>query len=380
MNVTDASFGLRDYPAYLSSINGYLYIDADKIVLHKLSGKIGGGDVNITGIVYLKAFSFKRFYLEAKLDNIPATLAKDFTVNFDGNLLYKGTLDTQSITGDIKINRASYKQMVEWRSWLLTPTAKQKLQAEASAFEKAELNVRISGSENISIDNNVARAPVSISGDMIVKGTISKPVLFGRIESKDGYVYFRNNEFKIIFASVDFADPNRIKPVVNLTAETSVKGYNIRLNLEGMMDHFSLALSSDPHLEEMDILSLLTVGQVGKELKGVAGGIGAGEATSFITGKVHDVVEERLRTITGLDRFQVDSSYSATTGTVSPRVTVSKRLIGDKLFVTYSNVLSSELAQVLKVEYLLDKNISLIGIRDEIGSVGGDIKFRFEFK
>jgi hypothetical protein len=82
--------------------------------------------------------------------------------------------------------------MVEWRTWLLTPKAKEKLQAEASAFEKAELNVRISGSENISIDNNVARAPVSISGDMIVKGTISKPVLFGRIESKEGYVYFRN--------------------------------------------------------------------------------------------------------------------------------------------------------------------------------------------
>lgn len=380
MNVKDASFGLRDYPAYLSSINGYLYIDADKIVLHRLSGKIGGGDVNITGIVYLKAFSFKRFYLEAGLDNIPATLAKDFTVNFNGNLLYKGTLDAQSITGDIKINRAFYKQMVEWRSWLLTPKAKEKLQAEASAFEKAELNVRISGSENISIDNNVARAPFSISGDMIVKGTISKPVLFGRIESKEGYVYFRNNEFRIIFASVDFADPNRIKPVVNLTAETNVKGYNIRLNLEGMMDHFNLALSSDPHLEEMDILSLLTVGQVGKELKGIAGGIGAGEATSFITGKVQDVVEERLRTITGLDRFQVESSYSTTTSTVSPKVTVSKRLIGDKLFVTYSNVLSSELEQVLKVEYLLDKNISLIVIRDEIGSVGGDIKFRFEFK
>lgn len=380
MNLTDASFGLRDYPAYLSSVNGYLYIDDDKIVLHRLSGKIGGGDVNITGIVYLKAFSFKRFYLEAKLDNIPATLAKDFTVNFNGNLLYKGTLDAQSITGDIKINRAFYKQMVEWRSWLLTPMAKEKLQAEASAFEKAELNVRISGSENISIDNNVARAPVSISGDMIVKGTISKPVLFGRIESKDGYVYFRNNEFRIIFASVDFADPNRIKPVVNLTAETNVKGYDIRLSLEGMMDHFNLALSSEPHLEEMDILSLLTVGQVGKELKGVAGGIGAGEATSFITGKVQDVVEERLRTITGVDRFQVESSYSAATGTVSPKVTVSKRLIGDKLFVTYSNVLSAEVEQVLKVEYLLDKNISLVGIRDEIGSVGGDIKFRFEFK
>ena len=55
---------------------------------------------------------------------------------------------------------------------------------------------------------------------MIVRGKVSSPVLLGRLESNEGYVYFRNNEFKIIFASVDFADPNRIKPVVNLTAET----------------------------------------------------------------------------------------------------------------------------------------------------------------
>ena len=166
--------------------------------------------------------------------------------------------------------------MVEWRSWLLTSKAIQKPKSEVSVLEKAELNIRISGSENISIDNNIARAPVSISGDMIVKGTIVNPILFGRLESKEGYVYFRNNEFKIIFASVDFADPNRIKPIINLTAETNVKGYDIRLNLEGQLDHFDLAMSSDPHLDEVDILSLLTVGQVGKQLKGLEGGAALG--------------------------------------------------------------------------------------------------------
>jgi len=91
-------------------------------------------------------------------------------------------------------------------------------------------------------------------------------------------------------------------------------------------------------------------------------------------------MEERLRTITGLDRFQVDPSVSKTTGAVGPRVTVSKRLIGDKLFVTYTTLVGSTEEQVLKLEYLLDKNISLIGIRDEKASLGGDVKFRFEFK
>ncbi len=380
MTISDASFGLRGYAAYISSINGYLYIDEDRIVIETLNGKVGGGTVDISGLAYLRGFLIKRFYLEAHLDDITAKVLPEFSVNLDGNLLYRGTTDAMDITGDIRINKARYKETVEWRSWLLTAKAIEKPKSEMSVFERAELNIQVSGSENITVDNNIARAPIRIRGDMIVKGTVSNPILFGRLESNDGYIYFRNNEFRIIHASADFTDPHRIKPILNLTAETSMKGYAIRLNLEGETDRFNLSLSSDPPLEEVDILSLLTVGQLGKQTKGLEGGIGAGTATSFITGKQQDIIEERVRALTGIDRFQVEPYVSKTTGTVEPRITVSERLIGDKVFVTYTTSIGSTEEQILKVEYLLNKNVSLIGTRDDIGSIGGDVKFRFEFK
>jgi autotransporter translocation and assembly factor TamB len=179
---------------------------------------------------------------------------------------------------------------------------------------------------------------------------------------------------------VDFVDPNRIKPVINLIAETTIQGYLITLNLEGQMDRFNLAMSSQPHLEDRDIFSLLTSGQIGKQSKGLEAGIGAGEATSFLTGKIQDVVEERLRALTGVDKFAVEPSVSSTTGTVGPRVTVSKRLIGERLFVTYATLFAGTEEQVIKIEYVLNKNISLVGMRDEKASVGGDVRFRFEFK
>jgi hypothetical protein len=380
MNISNASFGLRDYPTYISAINGSLYMEGDRIVLKGLSGKAGGGNINVSGIVYLNAFLMKKFYLEAKLQDVTAIVSKDFHVNFDGDLLGKGTIEAMSIIGDIRINRSRYKEPLKWKSWVFTTKSVEKPKTELSTIERADLNIRITGSDNISIDNNIARAPIKIAGEMLVKGTISKPVFFGRFEAAEGYAYFRNNEFKIIAASVDLVDPNRIKPVVNLAAETTVKGYRIRLNLEGQMDRFNLALSSEPHLEDRDILSLLTSGQTGNQLKGQEGGIGAGEATSFLTGQLQDVVEERLKTITGVDRFQVEPSVSSTTGTVGPRVTVSKRLIRDKLFVTYANLIGTTEEQVIKVEYLLNRNISLVGVRDEKGSLGGDVRFRFEFK
>jgi len=379
-NISSASFGLKGNYPRITSINGYANIDGDKFLVKKLSGKIGGGDINVSGLLYLKAFSIKRFSFESDLDNIAASPSKDFSINFKGNLIYKGVPDAQGISGEIKIKSAKYKERIEWKSWLLKTKTKEIPKAGLSGIEKTELNIIISGDENIYIDNNIARAPITV--DLVLRGTISHPALFGRLESKEGIAYFRNDEFRIIHASAYFADPNRINPVIELAAETNIQGYHIKLNLDGQMEHFNLSLSSDPHLEEMDILSLLTTGKAGKQLRGFEGGIGAGEATSFIAGGLRDIFEERLRTITGFDRLQVGPYVSKTTGSVEPQVTVSKRLLGDRLYVTYSSALGSAATeqQIFKLEYLLDRNISLVGVRDERGITGGDIKFRFEFK
>ncbi|MBI5635127.1 MAG: translocation/assembly module TamB domain-containing protein [Nitrospirae bacterium] len=379
ISLTGAAIGLKDYPSYrITDLKGYLYMDNDKVVLQDLSGKLGGGEVDLSGVLYLKKFAFSRFYVEARMNNITSVLAPEFSINFGGSLLYKGTPQAQMVSGNLDINRARYRERVEWKSWLLQAKKPEKVRTDIASYEKANLNIRITGKDNISIDNNVARAMVS--SDMVLRGTLSHPVLFGRLETKDGTVYFRNNEFKILHASADFADPNRLNPVIAIAAETTVKGYRIKMNLEGQLDHFNMSLASDPPLKEMDLLALLTVGQAGGGIKGFEAGIGAGEATSFVTGKMQDVIEERVRSLTGLDRFQIDPYVSKTTGTVEPRVTVSKRLLGDKVFVTYTSAVGSKEEQIVKLEYFMNKNVSLIGIRDERGIAGGDVRFRFEFK
>src|SRR5208283_767449 len=273
-------------------------------------------------------------------------------------------LASQTILGDVEIIRAKYTERVEWKSWLLGFRQKEKPKVESTRLDNTKLNVRVSGS-NLSIDNNVAKASAKM--DILLRGTIGQPVVLGKLEAKQGLVYFRNNEFKILQTTVDFSNPDQIMPYFVIVAQTKVRNYNIMLTLDGYVNQFTLSLSSDPFLAETDIFSLLTVGQIGKNLKGLEGGIGAGEATSFLTGKMQDVFEERFRTITGLDRLSIEPSVtpmsegaltttaalSNSTGTISPRVTVSKQLLGDKLYVTYSAATGSGEAQVLRLEYLL---------------------------
>jgi autotransporter translocation and assembly factor TamB len=159
-----------------------------------------------------------------------------------------------------------------------------------------------------------------------------------------------------------------------------VREYLIRLAVTGTADHAVVTFISEPSLIDTDILSLLALGKTGSELKGKEEGVGVGEAASFATGKFQDVFEQRARSLTGLDRVQVDP-YVSTTDTSVPRITVGKELVQNKLYVTYSsNVGAAAPEQKFRIEYLLNRHFSLVGEQDELGNNGADIKYRFEFK
>lgn len=377
IDLKNGTLALKSIPNRFTSVSAYLYVDEDRVIVKNIDGKFAGGDFSVSGTAFLQGMNLKNFFLEAKLSDLTMSRSKDLWASFDGILYYRGSLKSQELTGDINIKRAKYSQRIEWKSWLLQARKRESPKLDASRIGQTALNVRVKG-ENLIIDNNIAETTAKM--DMIVRGTIGSPVLLGKLNTDKGTVYFRNNEFRVLKARVDFIDPEKTIPYFDIVAETKVKNYLIKLRLDGNFEHFDLSLTSDPPLNESDIFSLLTVGQIGKQMKGLEGGVGTSEATSFLAGKLQDVLEERVKTITGIDRIQIDPQVSKSTGTVNPRITVAKKILGDKLHVTYSVSTGEGEDQIWKLEYFLDKNISFIGVRDERGGLGGDVKFRFEFK
>ena len=376
LTITDGDLAFKGIPQDLRITSAYLHVDENRLVLENFNGKIGGGDVDMAGVVYLTGlFRPARFYLESVISDVNTNI-KGVDLTAGGNLIFKGDAGKQDymLAGDLSIAKAVYARDVDWQSLIFKKKASL---PSSSAFSSTRLNVRIQGAKNIRIYNNLAQAPLSI--DLTVNGTLADPIPLGRVEASSGKLFFRNNEFEIEHASVIFADPNRINPVLDVAARTVLKGYTIRVSMSGNLDRFNLAFTSDPYLEEMSILSLLALGDVTQGGAGIGGGIGAAEATAFLTGKIQDVVSKRLKSLTGIDRFRIEPSISKSTGSVTPRVTVSKRLLGDRLYVTYSAPIGSE-EQVIKLEYTLAPNISLIGLRDEQGDTGGDLSFRFRFE
>lgn len=378
ISIRDSNVILSGFPYKISSLNGNISLNKDKLVLDSLTADFALGKVAMSGIGYLKGFTIKRLSISSTLNGIKLRHLEGVSAVLDGKLFYDYSQKRQSLVGDIYVKKAKYEKRIEWKSWLLAIKEVKKADIKRpSLYKDIQLNVRIIGEDNIAIDNNIVRAPVKI--DLTISGTPAQYGLTGRVKAKEGDIFFRGNEFEIIDANIDFNEPQRIVPIFNIQAKTFTKGYRVRLALNGPADKFTLSLSSNPPLSDTDIFALLTAGQVSKDTKGFESGIGATEATALLTGRLQDVIEERLKYITGFERFEINP-HTTQAGAVSPKVTVGKRLLGEKLFATYSTSIGTTEEHIIKLEYPLDKNTSLIGSRDERGSVGADIKFRFEFK
>ncbi len=375
----DAEGSLPDVPYKLGPINGTFEINRNRISFESVSAEFAGGKLVLTGVGYLKNFKLDKLYVTSTLNDIKIRPMEKVNALFDGRLFYETSKKGSILTGNLDIKKAKYGKKVEFDNVLFGLKEIKKRDVKYAAFlDKTELNIHVTGLDNILIDNNIARTPVNIA--LTVMGTIDQKGLVGRIEANEGEIYFRSNEFKILDgSSVEFIDPKAITPLFHIIAETYINDYYIKLTLDGTMDRFALSLFSDPPLPEEEILTLLTFGQVKKEVRGIESGLAATEAASILTGDIQDAVEDRFTNITGFERFKVEP-HTTQTGAFGSKLTVGKRVLEDKLFVIYSTSIGTTEDHIIKLKYSLHKNVSLVGSRDEIGDTGVDLKYRFEFK
>jgi autotransporter translocation and assembly factor TamB len=371
---------IRDIPQKFSALNGRLTFDRSKVVIESLTGEMGGGTLKASGSAELEGKAIDNFSTRVAFENVTVHYPEGLSSTLSGDLSYAGDADEQFLSGDVAIKKARYDKRVEWKSMLVDiGKGLQKRKTDSGWIAETQINVRFYGKDSVLLQNNLAKVPLDV--DVFLRGSVNHPQLLGRLEARTGSVYFRQNEFKILHASADFVDPNRLNPVIDIQAEIQVREYLVRLAVSGTADRAVVTLLANPHLSDSDILTLLALGKTSTELKGKEAGVGMSEAASFATGQFQDMFESRARSLTGLDRFQVDPYVSSTRDTSVPRVTVGKELVPDKVVVTYSsNLGATSTEQVFRIEYLLNKNFSLVGERNDIGNTGADIKYRFEFR
>jgi translocation and assembly module TamB len=215
-----------------------------------------------------------------------------------------------------------------------------------------------------------------------LKGTVAEPSLTGHIEASGGTLNFQGNRYTVTRGNIDFIDPLRIQPVIDIEAEAQVRDYTVVLSITGRGDSPKLSLHSEPPLSELEIVSLIAGGRTREEQKVLSGNAPTSEqlfqkgAGNILADLLQQRVGNRLGVIgrgVRIEPFQVGASNNPST-----RITLSQQV--GNFSVTYSQDVSSNRQQVITVEYFVSRNTSIVMSRDELGNFGIDLRHRTRLK
>ena len=375
--IKNARIDYGDLPFFVSGLQGQIVFSRNLIRFENLDGAMAGGSVELTGAVEHQNARVRDINLQLSARRARIPFPKDFRSTVDADLNLRGGPDAQVLSGEIRVIRGEYlrnysllEQLAGRSSAAPGPLTSEPLLAGL------RLNVGIVSDDGLHIDNEYTK----LRGGMhlTLRGTPAYPSLTGRLEATEGSIFFRGNRFEIVRGSADFLDRNRMNPRIEVRAEADVRTYRLVLDVTGDLDRLRFNVTSDPPMSTVDILTLLTTGKEsvpGSDTTRRQAEITGLSAASILSESITGVLGKRVERIFGLQSFRVDPFLSGAGNDPTARITVSERIAKD-LNVTFSRNLTTNEEQIIVVEYLVSRNVSIVGTRDENGNFGVDFRLR----
>jgi len=375
-NVSARSY---DFPTGLSNLKGDLVFDANRLFFENLTGEAGGGVISLTGSVN---YSDKplRYDISAKTDRLRIRYPEGMSWLAGGSLRLAGTLDGGLLTGKVQIQRVTLNEGLE-SAGILVSSSSPGGTSSSSFLRNLQFDVEATSTPDSRMEWPGAHLEADAS--LRVRGTAEHPILLGHIHVLSGELFFHGSRYRVARGDLNFANPFRLDPVINVEATTTIQQYEVTLNFSGQASKMTLSYRSDPPLPGNDIITLLAMGQTGSE-SALRTGSGTQSGTSGASALLSEAISSqlggRVERLFGITRFRVDPGLAGV-GTSSAgqnaaaRVTVEQQ-VTPNLTVTYVSNVSSTQQQVIQVEYNVTRSISVVALRDQNGTFGIDIKFK----
>jgi translocation and assembly module TamB len=385
IHIENASARAADFPTGLSAVNGDLVFDATRLYFENVSAEAGGGTLHLTGSVNY-AESPLRYDVSLRSDRVRIRYPVGMSWLVGGSLRLSGTPTGGVLSGRVMIERVTLTQGVEVAGMLVSAKEGITGPSTSSPFLR-----------NLQFDVEAVSAPdarmewpgaeLQAEANLRVRGTWEHPILLGHIHILSGELYFAGNRYRVSRGDLNFANPFRLDPVLNVEATTTIQQYEITLNFNGPASKLTLAYRSDPPLPANDIITLLALGQTSSEAMARSGGTsqsGSAGASALLSEAISSQLGGRLERLFGITRLRVDPALSPVASASSgqnagPRITVEQQ-VARNLTITYVSNVSSTQEQVIQVEYNVDRNVSIVGLRDQNGTFGIDIKIKKRFR
>lgn len=374
----------------LSNIRSLIRFTADQAQIESFTALLGGGRVNASGGALLDGLALSRFSLAVHADNVTAPFPQDFSSTLDADVEIRGDRLEQVISGTVNLRRTEYTKDIELAD-LINRRREESIEegGEISFVNTAQFtNLRVEGRNALVVRNNLADVVGSVS--LEINGPVKDPVISGRITATRGTLNFRNDRYDIVRAFVDLPPRRGADPLMNIEAESQIRGYRVLVGLTGALSQPQANVRSEPALPQADVVSLITTGTLAATDTGtsVLAQSGLGTATSLLTDALINAPAQKATSkLFGLSRFEINPVIGGPSTNPGARLTLGKR-ISKELSVTYSTNVTSDPNQILSVEYRVSDRLSFVAQYEQAStrqlssrnnSFNFDIRFRKRF-
>ena len=384
IHIENASARVADFPTGLSAIKGDFFVDATRIQFDNLTAQAGGGTLHLSGTVNYTERPI-RYDITARSDSTRIRYPEGMSWLTAGTLRLTGTTDGGLLSGRVTVERVTLTQGLESAGSLMSAKEDVAAPSTSSSFLR-NLQFDIEAVSTPDARMQWPGAELEAEAALRVRGTWEHPIILGHIHVLSGELLFHGNRYRVARGDINFANPFRLDPVINVEASTTIQQYEITLNFNGPSSKLTLAYRSDPPLPGNDIVTLLALGQTSAE--GTARSAGntsssTAGASALLSEAVSSQVGGRLERLFGITNFRVDPALTTVGSTggnqnAAARVTVQQRVTRDVTITYVSNVGSTQ-EQVIQVEYNINRNISIVALRDYNGTFGIDVKIKKRF-
>ncbi len=395
LTISDASLYSPKYLLGIDAGMARLAFDRRRVEIDSLSFLVNGGPVVIKGSIEHDLGEITDINMNLYASGLKLQKPGLFLINLNhATLAFKRRDDHYVLDGDIRLGEA--RLIARFRPQSILPWART---VEAVDWEvpdllsRTRLNVRIRESENLWVDNNLAR--IRMRAEVEIVGTPARPNLTGLIDVKEGYLLYLDRRFRVTQGTVHLADPLKFNPDILLLANTQISAYQrtaadkytVFIKAEGRLDQLQADLYSEPSLDKSDIVALLTLGATRTQLAGRGEDQGNGglknalvnRAAMLTSRRVSGYMSDKVGSIFGFDEVTVEGNLFQFDKSWGPHLVASRRL-SERLELTYSTTVGHLNDQAIRLGYRLRPRLSLEGETDRYGQAGIDLKYGIRFR
>ncbi len=372
----DVQGSVLPFPGFSQAFNDYsalAFIENRTITLRSFQARLGGGSVQGSGEVRLSGpRPSVSIGLEGKdMILIPWERTRALA---DASLRLRGDAGRFVLEGNFQIKRMSWRREIN-EPLVFSSTAFYRRRSGPGVFDDLHLNLKLKANDDAWVENSLGR--IRTRFDLTVTGGVGAPIVMGDIEALSGTVNFQDRSFNILTGKLSFFNPLAVEPYLNFKGEAYVKDYRVTFSLNGLVDHIRPEYTSSPPLPPEDVLALLTMGESFKRtyISDVSSRL---SSASLLANQLSEEAQRRASKIFNLDRISIDPFIMGSSTELVPRLTLGKK-ISRNLSIYYSTNLTTQREEIVRLEWELGRNFSLVGNRDELGTVSIDVKLRKRF-